>query len=364
MTPDVFPLNRHTAHCMFALSVLPGCGIGTSQGGLSSAPNASLVAMRDGSPSRTPPAPPVSGVPKPGAPVSEPQLRVLPWAGFRAAITYTFDDSQPSHLEHWPALEQTRVPFTFFANPGKMAPEDEARWKRIAAQGHELGNHTHNHCHADLSGCSPVGRQEEEIDRATEALVSKLGVEAVYSFAAPYGETGWNPPASSRFLVGRGVSAGFVPTSGVTDWYDLPAIVVSAGQTRSDFNRAIDEARTQGRWGIFLFHSILPTSQNWYAGVDIAEITASIAHATSFGDVWLDRMDEVGAYVRAQHLFEALTPNGHTWTWRLPEHFPPGRVLRVSVAGGELTQGKGPLPWDDHGYYEVALDEGTLSWSP
>ena len=52
------------------------------------------------------------------------------------------------------------------------------------------------------------------------------------------------------------------------------------------------------------------------------------------------------------------------WTWTLPAHFPPGRYLRVKVDGGTLTQASAPLPWDEHGYYEVALDAGTLTLSP
>jgi peptidoglycan/xylan/chitin deacetylase (PgdA/CDA1 family) len=367
MHNDSMLLRWHTACCALALGVT-ACAIGQSQTGLGNAPNGPMntsSSSRDpNAPIDAPPPPRVTGVAKPTASVSEPKLRVLPWAGFKAAITYTFDDTQPSHLEHWPALEAGGVPLTFFANPGKMPVSDEAAWKAIAAAGHEIGNHTHNHCHADLSGCSPVGSAEEEIDQATAAIAAKLGVPGVYSSAAPFGERGWIPPASSRFLVGRGVSSGFVAASGVSDWYDLPSIMVNAGDTASDFNQAIDEARAQQRWGIFLFHSILPTAHNWYAGVEIAEISASISHAKSFGDLWIDRMDEVGAYVRAQHVVEALKANDNTWTWTLPDHFPQGKVLRVTVEGGSLSQSGAPLPWDEHGYYEVALDKGSLAWTP
>jgi len=48
----------------------------------------------------------------------------------------------------------------------------------------------------------------------------------------------------------------------------------------------------------------------------------------------------------------------------LPEHFPPGRYLRVKVDGGTLSQNGKPLAWDDHGYYEVALDAGALTLAP
>jgi hypothetical protein len=75
-------------------------------------------------------------------------------------------------------------------------------------------------------------------------------------------------------------------------------------------------------------------------------------------------MIAVWAYVRAQRSFERLTPDASTWTWTLPEHLRPGRVLRVTVDGGSLSQGGVPLAWNAHGYYEVALDAGTLTWTP
>jgi hypothetical protein len=48
----------------------------------------------------------------------------------------------------------------------------------------------------------------------------------------------------------------------------------------------------------------------------------------------------------------------------LPEHFPPGKFLRVSVTGGTLKQKGAALPWDARGYYEVALDAGSLTLGP
>jgi hypothetical protein len=139
---------------------------------------------------------------------------------------------------------------------------------------------------------------------------------------------------------------------------------VTEGQTASEFNASIDRARSDGTWAIFLFHSIRPTSNDWYAGVDITEIEASVEHVKSLGNVWVDTMGEIGTYVRALEMFEALTMNGGTWEWELPQHFPRGKVLRVEVDGGTLRQGGEKLAWDAHGYYEVSLDAGTLGWSP
>ena len=53
-----------------------------------------------------------------------------------------------------------------------------------------------------------------------------------------------------------------------------------------------------------------------------------------------------------------------TWLWTLPDHFPTGRYLRVTVDGGTLSQRGRPLIWDSHGYYEVELDADSLTLTP
>jgi len=47
----------------------------------------------------------------------------------------------------------------------------------------------------------------------------------------------------------------------------------------------------------------------------------------------------------------------------LPDHFPAGKYVRVTVTGGTLSQGGKVLPWNDAGFYEVALDPGSLTIS-
>jgi len=141
------------------------------QGGAGGTAHASLT---------LPPAPPTNHGPQPSASVTSPNLRVLPWAGFKAPLTYTFADSQPSHIEHWPELKATGVPMTFFLNPSaNWQAGYDADWTAVGSAGCELANHTWNHCRADLSGCTPVGTQGDEIDQSTAYITSHLGAKAV-----------------------------------------------------------------------------------------------------------------------------------------------------------------------------------------
>lgn len=314
------------------------------------------------------PVPPGPGdLPRPSG--TSANLHVLPWAGFGAAVSYTFDDSQPSQIEHWPELKAEHTRVTFYVNPsGNWYPGYDATWRDAIAQGDEIGNHTVHHCHADLAGCSNnAGGIEPEIDQCSTYIETQLGQPDVWTFAFPFGDAGYAPAAKSRFLLARGVNSGSIAAGDTTDPFNLPTIGAAGGEAASVFSADIDGALAQQHWLILLFHSILPTTQNWYAGVDIAAITGSMEHAKGLGRVWLGSVIDIGAYFLGQRAFEASPPNAHgdntSWHWQLPAHFPPGRSLRVAVDGGTLSQNGRPLVWDAHGYYEIALDAGSLHWS-
>lgn len=320
---------------------------------------------------------PVSPLPVPPGPDDQepPQgatanLRVLPWAGFSSAVSYTFDDAQPSQLEHWEELKATGVRMTFYLNTSNTSPTGfDATWQEAYELGNELGNHTVNHCHSDFSGCTRhLPSLDAELDQCTTYIQTNLAQPVVWTMAYPYGDLGYKCQAQARFFLARGVTSGMVAPGDKTDPFNLPIYAAAGGEKQSVFDGRIDAANDGGKWLIFLFHSILPTANNWYAGVDIASITGSIEHAKSLESVWVDSVVNVGAYWLGQRVLEALTPDttdeSITWQWSLPRFFPRGHVLRVLVDGGQLSQDGQALDWDGHGYYEVALDPGNLTWSP
>jgi hypothetical protein len=193
-----------------------------------------------------------------------------------------------------------------------------------------------------------------------------LGQSAVWTAAAPYGDGGYATPAQSRFLLNRGVQGGQIAPNDATDPFALPCFLARRNETVSGFNAGTDSARSAGRWLIFLIHSL--GGDGGYNPVSITDVVGAVDHAKSLGDVWIDSVVNVGAYWRAQKLLTGVAPSTSgsttTWTWTLPAHFPPGRFLRVTVSGGTLKQGATTLEWDSHGYYEVALDAGSLTLSP
>ncbi len=306
----------------------------------------------------------VSGLPIPPGPDNLPRpagkpgnLIVLPWAGFKAAVTYTFDDGSSSQIEHYDELQALGVPVTFYLTTGSPDAANPV-WARALKDGHELGNHSKSHAQS--------GRASD-LDAATDFIKRRFGVTA-WTMASPFGDPSYPPLAGRRFLVNRGVVPGLIGASDNVDPFDLPAYGPPQQAPASMLNAQVETARTNGKWRVFLLHGFEGGHDGAYMPIRFADFAANVNYAKMRGDVWIDSMVAVAAYWRGQRLVTACQPKKTgtitTWTWAVPAHFPPGRYLRVRVDGGTLSQNGQALPWNPHGYYEMALDAGSLTLSP
>lgn len=302
-----------------------------------------------------PPAPVEANVPVPAGDAGG--LTVLDWAGFAAAVSYTFDDTNATQIEHYAALNALGVPMTFYLQTNKQEFTD-AVWKQALIDGHEIGNHTDSH---------PEDDDGSDVDAATLAIQTELGVTP-YTMAAPFGKPVYGDLAKTRFLINRGVNNGLIGPGDSTDPFDLPCFVPGEAAVTNDLDEQVDSAVSGKKWRTFLVHGFTGGSDGAYQPIAIDQFVAAVQYAKGLADVWIDSVVNVGAYWLGQKAFNAALPvaNGadQVWTWTLPEHFPPGHVLRVTVTGGKLSQNGTPLVWDSHGYYEVSLDAKSLTLSP
>lgn len=307
--------------------------------------------------------PTACGIPAAGAPgVAPPSgaadgLTVLDWAGFAAAVSYTFDDANSTQIQNYDALQALGVGMTFYLQTGKSEAADPV-WAEAVADGHELGNHTQSHGQTASAG---------DIDAATEFILDRFGVTA-YTMAAPYGDASYVSFAESRFLINRGVNGGRITPGGNSNPFNLPCHIPAEGASADAMNSVIDATRTAGAWQIVLVHGFTGGSDGAYQPVALDAFLSHVEHAKSFGDLWIDTVVDVGAYWIGQKLVDAAEPasaeGGTTWSWVLPDHFPPGKCLRVTTNGGTLTQSGAPVAWNDHGYYEISLDAGNVTLAP
>jgi hypothetical protein len=324
-----------------------GASFGGASGGSSMPPAASGL----------PNPPGTANVPKPaGTPGN---ITVINWAGFKGAVTYSFDDSNTSQIQNYAALQAIGVPYTFYMWTGKSEASNSI-WATALKDGHEIGNHTMSH---DSSGhCTTA-----DINSATDFIKSKLNTKA-WTMAAPNGSACFVPLSKGLFFINRGVQpAQPVMPNGNSDPANLNCYIPATGQQASAFKANVDDGRSKGGWVIYVVHGFTGDGSA-YQPVDLAQMTAAISYAKSLGDMWIGTMANVGAYWLGQKAFtSAMTSTSgsdKTWTWTLPGQFPTGKYLRVKVDGGTLKQKGVALTWDSHGYYEIALDAGSVTLSP
>jgi peptidoglycan/xylan/chitin deacetylase (PgdA/CDA1 family) len=333
------------------------------------------------------PAPGAGGVAKPSGTAGN--LQVLDWAGFAAAVSYSFDDAFPSQVaaDNYAVIHATGVPVTYYVVPSQVAQHLDA-WKQALADGNELGNHTANHCKVDgtgklstcLYGGTPAAGSTalSQITDANTYLEETVGAPGVWTLASPYGDANWNAPTeAAHMLLNREVDYSGqklgVPAGDLTKQFHVPSVLFGnqyggLGDTAEVIEGRIDTVRSNKLWSIFLFHSLAPmdpTDASTCCVVPAANVATSLDYLKSLGDVWGGTVVDVGAYWVGQYLVAhaAQTTSGDktTWTWTLPDNFPPGKCVRVKVDGGTLSQGTDELVWDEHGFYEVALDAGELT---
>jgi hypothetical protein len=312
----------------------------------------------------TPPGP--SGLPIPPGPsnVAKPSgtpgnLTVINWAGFKAAVTYSFDDDNDSQISNYSMLQAAGGQYTFFMWTNRTQAQN-AIWKTALNDGHEIGNHTKSH---DSNGACTLA----DVQAGGQFIMTTFNKPAL-TFAAPNGSTCYKQYAQQLYFIDRGVSpATPVMPNDNSDPLNLNCYIPAQGQQASVFNGNIDNAHSVGGWVIYVVHGF-STSDGSYQPVDIGQMTTAIKYAKAMTDMWVGSMVNVGAYWAGQKAvtkgMTTTSGSNKTYTWTLPAHFPTGHYVRVKVDGGTLTQNGTALAWDPHGYYEVALDPGSVTLGP
>jgi hypothetical protein len=308
----------------------------------------------------------MSGLPVPpgSANVSPPTgnattVTVINWAGFKSAVTFSFDDDNDSQIADYPMLQAAGGQYTFFMWTNRSQAMN-AIWKQALKDGHEIGNHTLSH--DPNSHCTAA-----DIKSASDFIMSNLGVTA-QTFAAPNGNTCFSTPASMYFFIDRGTGpATPVMPNDNSNPLNLNCYIPDPSQPLTKFKTQIDGGHTAGGWVIYVVHGFSMTDGS-YQPVNISDMTGAITYAKGLNDMWVGAMVNVGAYWVAQkavkNAMTSTAANGDkTWTWTLPAHFPAGHYLRVTTDGGTLKQNGTALAWDPHGYYEIALDAGSVTLS-
>lgn len=290
-------------------------------------------------------------------------FQILPWNGHKAALSLTFDDGNPAHVDFVvPELARRSLRATFYVIAGRLTQVE--KWSAIPASGQEIGNHSMDHLHAQDLTTTEVRRQ---VGEARERLESLLGVPA-FSFAYPFTETTpeLRAAVAAHHFLGRGGNRSefYLKPEAEPDWLDISSQVAMTHMAPAEYQDWVDENLRRSSWTVLQFHGIEGDVTGWQplskaVFLQTLDYIAGKQH-------WVATFSEVGAYWQAQKILEKTLPRVQgaqkVFFWERPALLPGGVVLKVKLDGNHrASQGGQPLDAGSDGTHLVSFDAGELT---
>lgn len=191
--------------------------------------------------------------------------------GQRGALSLTFDDARLSQVDiGMAALERLNTKATFYVQPANVEKRLDG-WKKMAAAGHEIANHTIVH---PCSGNFPWARNKaledyslqkmnDELVEANRQLKTLLGVTPV-SYAYTCGQTfvgrgldarSYIPVVASLFLTGRSAYDETPNDPLFCDFAQLASFDMDA-KSFDQLLPILEQTKKQGGWLILMGHEM------------------------------------------------------------------------------------------------------------
>jgi peptidoglycan/xylan/chitin deacetylase (PgdA/CDA1 family) len=236
------------------------------------------------------------------------------WNGKNCAVVLTYDDGLNVHLTNViPALDSVGLKGTFYISDYFNGLKAQIPgWRKAAANGHELGNHTVYHpCDGskpgrgfvkpdyDLSKYS-VKRMTDEI-RTMSNLLMAIDGKSKRTFAFPCGDTkigdsSYFDGVKSEFVAARGVSFEF-STIDKVDLYNISCYGVN-GQSGDELVALVKQAMEKHALLVFLFHGV---GGEHSLNVSL-QAHSQLLHflAKNKKDIWIATMIEVAEFIKTE----------------------------------------------------------------
>ncbi len=193
------------------------------------------------------------------------------WNQKKCAVVLTYDDALDVHLDNViPVLDSLHLKGTFYLTAGARAfTQRLPEWKKVAANQHELANHTLFHpCDGSLPGRNFVSEYDlskysmrrliDEL-RMTNTVLEAIDGKKERTFAYPCGDAKLNGVSyldqmKGEFVAARGVHNELVPFA-PRDLYTI-GCYSGNGQTGQELIDLVKKAMQSNSLIVFLFHGV------------------------------------------------------------------------------------------------------------
>lgn len=233
------------------------------------------------------------------------------WNGKKCAVVLTYDDGLNIDLTNViPALDSVGLKGTFYISDYFNGLNAQIPgWRKAAAEGHELGNHTLWHaCEGGRVGREfvkdydlrfyTVKKMDDEI-RAMNNLLKAIDGKDKRTFAFPCGDekihdSAYIDPLKNEFVAARGVQFELLPIDKV-NLYRVPCYGVN-GQTGDQLIDLVKQAEQKNTLLVFLFHGV---GGEHSLNVSL-EAHSKLLHylKQNQGDIWIAPMIDVAEFIK------------------------------------------------------------------
>lgn len=194
------------------------------------------------------------------------------WHYKKCAVVLTYDDALNVHLDNViPVLDSVNLKGTFYLSAAFPGSRDRIPdWKKAAAKGYELGNHTLFHpCAGNMPGREWVNPETDLSRYTVKRMVNEIRMTNIFlqaldgkkerTFAYPcgdtkIGDTSYIDSVKDEFIAARGVHAQ-MHTIDQVNLYDVDCYAAN-GETGNQLIDLVKEAMQKHSLLVFLFHGV------------------------------------------------------------------------------------------------------------
>jgi len=234
-----------------------------------------------------------------------------PWRGRKCAVVLTYDDAIDEHLDNAaPVLDSLGLKATFYVTVGSVSVRERLNeWKRLAVNGHELGNHSVFHpCvggtgrewvkpEYDLRNYTP-GRMIDEL-RMTNTFLQSMDGKNRRTFAftcgdMKIGDSLFINGMRNDFVAARAVRAQMHKINAI-DLYNVDCYMVN-GESAAQMEEWVKKAVETNSLLVILFHGVGGGNSLNVTLPDHRELLSYLKQNEK--DIWIAPMIDVADFIR------------------------------------------------------------------